>query len=159
VEISTHKPKVLVVDDDARLADNLLEYLNRLGYDAKAAYNGKDALEAYEQEDFAVVITDLMMPEMDGMELLTSIRRFDPDSLIIMLTGYGTIDSAVAAIKAGAFDYITKPLKLQEIEVTILRALERDDIFSRMRRFRTLFFFSVGVVVVCVVGLLAFLLG
>jgi DNA-binding NtrC family response regulator len=133
--------------------------LSRLGYRAEAAHNGKEALELYAQGDFTVVVTDLMMPEMDGMELLLSIRKLDPDALVIMLTGYGTIESAVNAIKAGAFDYITKPLKLQEIEVTIQRALERDFIFNRMRRFRSLFFFSIGIVVVCLVALLVFVLG
>ena len=159
VELTRNKPKILVVDDDARLADNLLEYLNRLGYAARAAYNGKEALEAYAEDDFSVVITDLMMPEMDGMELLISIRKLDPDAVVILLTGYGTIESAVSAIKAGAFDYITKPIKLQEVEVTILRALERDHIFSRMRRFRSLFFISVGVVALCLIALLVLLLG
>ena len=159
MEVSRHKPKVLVVDDDAKLAANLMEYLSRLGYRAEAAHNGKEALELYAQGDFTVVVTDLMMPEMGGMELLSSIRKLDPDALVIMLTGYGTIESAVNAIKAGAFDYITKPLKLQEIEVTIQRALERDFIFNRMRRFRGLFFFSIGIVVVCLVALLVFVLG
>ncbi|MGD8389072.1 MAG: response regulator [Desulfobacteraceae bacterium] len=159
MDLTKNMPKILVVDDDAKLAANLLEYLSRLGYRAEAAHNGKEALELYAQGDFTVVVTDLMMPEMDGMELLSSIRKVDPDALVIMLTGYGTIESAVNAIKAGAFDYITKPLKLQEIEVTIQRAMERDFIFNRMRWFRSLFFFSIGILAVCLVALLVFMLG
>ena len=152
-------PQILVVDDDHTLADNLVEYLTRLGYSAKAAYNGKEGLALFGEGDFSVVITDLMMPEMNGMAMLQAVRDLDPDALVIMLTGYGTIESAVNAIKSGAFDYITKPLKLEEIEVTIQRALERDLIFNRMRRFRSLFFFSAGIVAVCFVALLVFLLG
>jgi DNA-binding NtrC family response regulator len=97
-----NSPQILVVDDDARLADNLVEYLTRLGYSARAVYNGKQGLAAFEQGDFKVVITDLMMPEMNGMAMLQAVRKLDPDALVIMLTGYGTVESAVKAIKSGA---------------------------------------------------------
>ena len=147
-------PRILVVDDDARLADNLVEYLTRLGYSARAAYNGKEGLAAFQRDDFTVVITDLMMPEMDGMAMLQAVCKLDPDALVIVLTGYGTIESAVTAIKSGACDYITKPLKLEEIEVTVQRALERDRIFRRMRTFRTLFFWTAGVMVAALAAVL-----
>lgn len=153
------EPHILVVDDDTGLADTLVEYLTRLGYSAQAAYNGKEGLVLFERGEFTVVITDLMMPEMNGMAMLQAIRKLDPDALVIMLTGYGTIESAVTAIKSGAYDFITKPLKLEEIEITVQRALERDSMFRRMRRFRSLFFFSSAVLVVGLVAFLVFLLG
>ena len=106
-----------------------------------------------------MVITDLMMPEMNGMAMLQAVKKLDPDALVIMLTGYGTVESAVKAIKSGAYDFITKPLKLEEIEITVQRALERNRIFRRMRRFRSLFFFSVCVAVLCLAALLVFLIG
>lgn len=142
-----NSPQILVVDDDARLADNLVEYLTRLGYSAQAAYDGKEGLAMFERGDFTVVITDLMMPEMNGMAMLQAVRKLDQDALVIMLTGYGTIESAVNAIKSGAYDFITKPLKLEEIEITVQRALERHRIFSRMRTFRMLFFLTAGVLI------------
>ena len=94
-------PRILVVDDDKELADNLVEFLNRMGYRAFPAYDGKEGLSRFGNEDFQVVITDLMMPEMDGIKLLNEIRKLDNDVTVILLTGHGTIESAVNAIKGG----------------------------------------------------------
>ena len=88
-----------------------------------------------------MVITDLQMPEMDGMELLEEMRKLDSDINIIVLTGFGTIESAVQAIKGGAYDYISKPLKFDEIELVVNRAMEKYTIFRQMHRFRRMFLF------------------
>ncbi len=117
-------PHILVVDDNASLADNIVEYLNHRGYRAQAAYGGREGLEAFERNKFKVVVTDLMMPGMDGMALLHAIRKRDPDAVVIMLTGFGTIKNAVEAIKSGANEFITKPLRPEEIERTIEKAME-----------------------------------
>ncbi len=135
------EPRILVVDDDKALADNLVEFLTKLGYQSFPAYNGKEGFAKFEQADFPVVITDLKMPEMDGMELLAEMKKIDKDVIVIILTGFGTIDSAVQAIKDGAYDYITKPLKFEEIELIVNRAMEKHTIFRQMRRFRGMFFF------------------
>jgi len=135
------EPRILVVDDDKMLTDNLIEFLTKLGYQAFPAYNGKEGFARFEQEDFQVVITDLKMPEMDGMELLEEMKKLDSDVIVIILTGFGTIESAVQAIKGGAYDYITKPLKFEEIELIVDRAMEKHTIFRQMRRFRGMFFF------------------
>ena len=132
------KARILVVDDDKQLADNLVEYLSKLGYPAAPAYGGREGLDKFEQGDFQLVITDLMMPEMDGMELLDAVRKMDNRTMVIMVTGYSTIDSAVGAIKKGAYDYISKPFKMEELEIIVKRALERNTLFRQLSIFRGL---------------------
>jgi len=122
--------RILVVDDDRQLADTLTEFLTKLGYQAATAYGGREGLDKFEQGDFQLVITDLMMPEMDGMELLSAVRRINNRTMVIMVTGYGTIVSAVGAIKKGAYDYISKPFKMEELGIIVKRALEKHTVFS-----------------------------
>jgi len=130
--------KILVVDDDKGLADDMVEYLTTYGYQAAAAYGGREALTMFEQEDFQLVITDLKMPEMDGMELLDAVSRLDSRAVVMVITGYGTIESAVEAIKKGAYDYIPKPFKMEELEVIVNRALERHTLLRQLGVFRGL---------------------
>ena len=130
--------RILVVDDDKELADNLVEYLSKLGYQAAPAYGGREALSRFEQGDFQLVITDLKMPEMDGMELLEAVKALDRRVVAMVITGYGTIESAVDAIKKGAYDYIPKPFKMEELEVIVSRALERHTLLRQLGVFRGL---------------------
>ena len=139
--MTKREPRILVVDDDKALVDDLVEFLTKLGYEAFPAYDGREGLTKFEQKDFQVVITDLKMPEMDGMKLLEEMRKLDSDVNVIVLTGYGSIESAVQAVKGGAYDYITKPIKFDEIELVVNRAMEKYTIFRQMRRFRGMFFF------------------
>ena len=130
--------KILVVDDDRQLADNLVEYLSKLGYQASPAYAGREGLVKFQQGDFQLVITDLKMPEMDGMELLDAVSRLDSRVIVMVITGYGTIGSAVDAIKRGAYDYIPKPFKMEELEIIVKRALERHTLIRQLGIFRGL---------------------
>ena len=130
--------RILVVDDDRQLADNLVEYLSKLGYQAAPAYGGREALTMFEQGDFQLVITDLKMPEMDGMELLEAVKALDRRVVAMVITGYGTIESAVEAMKKGAYDYIPKPFKMEELEVIVSRALERHTLLRQLGVFRGL---------------------
>ncbi len=130
--------KILVVDDDKGLADDMVEYLSIYGYQAAAAYGGREALTMFEQGDFQLVITDLKMPEMDGMELLDAVKELDGRVMVMVITGYGTIESAVAAIKKGAYDFIPKPFQMDELEVIVSRALERHTLFRQLGVFRGL---------------------
>lgn len=93
---------ILVVDDDRQLADNLVEYLSKLGYQTIAAYGGREALARLEKGASQLVITDLKMPEMDGMQVLDAVKKLDSRVIVMVITGYGTIESAVEAIKKGA---------------------------------------------------------
>ena len=129
---------ILVVDDDKVLADNLVEYLSKFGYSATAAYSGKEGLTRFEQGGFQMIITDLKMPEMDGMELLEAVTALDSRVVVTVITGYGTIESAVEAIKKGAYDFIPKPFQMEELEVIVNRALERHTLLRRLGVFRGL---------------------
>ena len=130
--------RILVVDDDKELADGLVESLSNLGYSAKAAYSGREGVNRFENGAFQLVITDLKMPEMDGMELLEAVKARDKQAVVIVITGYGTIESAVKAIRNGAYDFITKPVKMQELEVIIDRALDRYALSKQLGVFKGL---------------------
>ena len=130
--------RILVVDDERGMADTLVEGLSELGYRATTAYGGHEGLSAFEKGDFQLVITDLVMPEMDGMELLEAIMRLDSQAMIIVVTGYGTVESAVEAIKKGAYDFIPKPFKLEELKIIVERAMERHTIRRQLGTFRGL---------------------
>lgn len=144
MSIEKKNAKILVVDDDQHLADNLVEYLVKLGYQATAAYGGAEAVSRFEKEVFHLVITDLMMPEMSGLEVLEAVKALDSRVIVLVITGYGTIESAVAAIKKGAYDFIPKPFKMSELEVVIARALERHSLFRQLGIFRGL---SIGLTI------------
>jgi len=130
--------KILVVDDDKALADSLVEYLSKLGFQASPAYGGREALTRFEQGDFQLVITDLKMPEMDGMELLDAVSKLDSRAIVMVITGYGTIETAVTAVKKGAYDFIPKPFRMEELEIIVKRALERHTLIGQLGAFRGL---------------------
>ncbi|MBW1698682.1 MAG: response regulator [Deltaproteobacteria bacterium] len=130
--------RILVVDDDRGLADMLVEYLSKFGYRAAAAYGGHEGLKRFKDDGFQIVIADLKMPDMDGMELMEKVKAIDRHVMVLVITGYGTIDAAVKAIKAGAYDFISKPLEFKALEVIIERALEHHTLFRRLGMFRGL---------------------
>ncbi len=132
--------KILVVDDNEEIVAVLVEYLTKVGYEAHPAYNGKEALDIFEKNKFQMVVTDLEMPEIDGMQLIEKVKAIDEYAVIIVITGYGTIERAVQAIKKGAYDFITKPVSLQGLEVVINRGLERYFIYKKLTIFRRMFF-------------------
>lgn len=119
------KQKVLIVDDDRIIVDSLSELLEIEGYDVVGVNSVGGAVEALEREGIAIVITDVNMPEADGFELLNIIRDRYPAVVPIVITGYGTIESAVEAIKMGAYDYLTKPIIDDELRLVIQRALQQ----------------------------------
>src|SRR6266571_2268870 len=107
--------KLLIVDDEAALMTALCKTLEQQGYAAAGFTSAKEALAALRQQQFDLVLTDLMMPEMDGILLLRAAQEIDRDLVGIVMTGHGTIDTAVGAMKVGALDYILKPFKLNGI--------------------------------------------
>lgn len=141
-----NKTRILVVDDDKQLADMLVEYLVKMGYEAVAAYGGREGLARFEQENFKLVILDLKMPAMGGMEVLEAIKSIDSQAVVMVLTGFGTIESAVRAIKKGAHDFIPKPIELNTLETILSRALEKHALVSQIKRFKGLILVSVALV-------------
>jgi two-component system response regulator HydG len=114
---------VVVVDDKLELAETLADGLSDRGYDARAIGHGGDALALIEAGAVDVLVTDLRMPEPDGMMLLAAAHRYDPTLPVIVMTGYGAIDSAMEAIRRGAFHYLSKPFKVDELAAFVDRAL------------------------------------
>ena len=106
---------ILIVDDDRATRYTLASLLRRAGYRAEEAASGREALECITRQQFDLVILDLNMPEMDGTEVLQAARPLAPDTVFVILTAYGTLDSAMVAIRHGAFDYLLKPSPMQEI--------------------------------------------
>ena len=130
--------RILIVDDDKEFAEGLAEHMREFGYLANVAYGGREGLDKFRAGDFHVVLTDLQMPSMDGMELLHEIKKLDNRSVVVVITGFGTIESAVQAIKNGAYDYITKPVKLEELDIVVDRALEKRGLVKQLDFFRGL---------------------
>ncbi len=120
--------RILVVDDDPEILEIISDVLQNAGYEIESAIDGRVAIEELENSFYDLVITDLNMPEVDGMEVLKHIAAKFPDTLCIILTGYGTIKGSVEAIKMGAFDYVAKPVKSDEILMVVKKALRYQDL-------------------------------
>ncbi|HEY0880997.1 MAG TPA: response regulator, partial [Archangium sp.] len=114
--------RILVVDDEANLRKVLAAILRKDGYDVAVAEDGEQALAEFEKNGADVIITDLVMPKLGGMDILTRVRAARSDVPVIIITAHGTVDSAVEAIKLGAFDYITKPFEHSEIRAVVAKA-------------------------------------
>ena len=120
--------RILLIDDSPDILANLSEYLRNEGYEVETSADGEKALSMIERKFFDIILTDLMMPNLNGMEVLKYVTENSRDSICMILTGYGTIKNAVEAVKLGAFDYLTKPVKMDEILITLKRALEFRDL-------------------------------
>lgn len=127
---------MLVVDDEKTMRDLLAEYLKENGYQVTCAANGRDALQIYKQGHFDIVLSDLFMEPMDGLELLSQIKEINPHALFIMITGHPSIQSSIEVMKKGARDYITKPFHIDEIKVKIERALLEQNLQERLKNTR-----------------------
>ena len=127
---------ILVVDDEPKLREVLAATLQELGYQTRTAGSGAAALEQFENEPADLVLSDLRMPGMSGQQLLAELRRRAPNVPVVLMTAYGTVKDAVQAIKDGAFDYISKPFELDELEATIAKALRMYTALSDNLRLR-----------------------
>ena len=115
--------RILVVDDDKSIALNLKDVLERYGHEVEVVFKGEDAIRK-SAKGFDVILLDLLLPDVDGLYVLKTIRSASPKTVVIMITAYGTIPSAVEAVKKGASDYITKPFRVEELITTINKAVE-----------------------------------
>ena len=124
-----HK-EILIVDDDSLVCDSLREMLTFEGYTVDTALSGAAALAKLKEVHFSLILSDIQMPGMNGIDLLKEIKGHTPDALVVFITGHGHIDGAVEAIKLGAYDYITKPIDDLRLRVTIQRALEQHKLMA-----------------------------
>ena len=115
---------VLIVDDQQELHDILKVVVQPLGCEAEFAFDGQEALDLFKNHSFDVVLSDISMSPMDGLTLLSEIKDIDPNAIVILMTGYGSMETAVRALKSGAFDYIQKPLKIKEFVAALKKGLD-----------------------------------
>ncbi len=126
-------PKILVIDDEKSIRNTLQDILTHENYEVVLAEDGQEAIEKADQQKFDVVLCDVKMPGMDGIEVLDRFREIDPDATFVMISGHGTIDTAVEAIKKGAFDFISKPLDLNRLLITIRNAMDKTRLVNETR--------------------------
>ncbi len=124
------KKSILVVDDDRIILDSLIEFLSLEGFRTSGAETLRIAVAELQKQNHCLVITDVNLPDGDGFELLDMVRKDYPQTVVIVITGYGTIESAVKAIKRGAYDYLTKPIVDDELRLAVDRALKQQSLMS-----------------------------
>src|SRR3982751_689701 len=127
---SRAETRILLVDDDPIILDALSRFLRREGYTVETAADGAQAIEMLAAAPFALVLTDVNMPRANGLEVLRAVRQNHPDVVVIVITGYGTIENAVEAIKMGACDYLTKPVIDDDIRVAVEKAVKQQKLIS-----------------------------
>jgi DNA-binding NtrC family response regulator len=128
------KKRILIVDDEKNIRLTLSEALSAIGLEPDTAINGEEALLKLKEKDFNLILLDLKMPGIEGMEVLRKVSSIRPDIRIIIITAHGTIDSAVEAMKLGAVDFIQKPFTVEEIRSLVKEILSRDKIDSKKAR-------------------------
>ncbi|MEX0806612.1 MAG: sigma-54 dependent transcriptional regulator [Candidatus Binatia bacterium] len=130
------KARILVVEDDREMSRFLTQLLSEEGYEVEVVNDGPSALEAYQGGSFDLIISDLMMPRMKGTELVRRLKATHPDALVLLITAFGTIESAVEAIHAGAFHYLTKPFRTDELLIHVQRSLEQHQLKQELVKLR-----------------------
>ncbi len=136
IESTPNIARVLIVDDEKTAVENLAHVCRKQGYDVTTRMSGMGALEILEKKQFDVVLTDLQMEKVDGMAVLQRVKETAPDTAVILITGYATLDSAVSAMKAGAFHYIAKPFRLDEVREVVRNALEMVNLKQENRQLK-----------------------
>lgn len=130
------RTRILVVDDEEIVRESLREWLRKDGYTVEVAEDGPCALEALRRAPFGILLVDLKMPGMDGLRVLLEAKQLQPDSVVVIMTAYATVDSAVQAIKGGAYDYLVKPFDPEELsqmvqKIVAQQALVRENVLLR----------------------------
>jgi DNA-binding NtrC family response regulator len=133
----TEPPRVLTVDDEAVVCESIRRVLSEEGYDVSVATSARDGLEIIRKQPIDLLLLDIRMPDMDGIDFLRETRAISPETEIIMVTGFATIQTAVEAVKLGATDYLQKPVSPDKLVVAVARALERKHLLGLTRRLRS----------------------
>jgi two-component system nitrogen regulation response regulator NtrX len=123
---------ILIVDDDESFATALGRIINELGHRSVWAVDGQEGLTTFADGDFDVVIADLKMPRMNGVEFIREIKRLDKNSVIMVITGYADMQSAVETLTLGAYDYIEKPVEIEKLQAALERGLEKKRLLSQL---------------------------
>ena len=126
-------PRILIIDDEKAIRNTLREILQYEKFEVDEAGDGAEGLKKVESNSFDLVLCDIKMPKMDGLEVLAKLQELNPDLPVVMISGHGTIETAVDAIKSGAFDYIAKPPDLNRLLVTVRNALDRSSLITETK--------------------------
>lgn len=124
---------ILIIDDEKAIRKTLTEILSYEGYKIEEASDGEEGLKKFKEKNYSVVLCDIKMPKLDGIEFLDKVRLINPDVPIIMISGHGTIETAVEAVKKGAYDYISKPPDLNRLLITLRNALDKTNLVEETR--------------------------
>lgn len=132
------KGRILVIDDEKRMCDSIKVLLSNIGYEVDTAENGRTGIDRLESKQYGLVITDLMMPELDGFAVMKYIKENCSNTLVIVITGYASVESAVRAIRSGAYDYILKPFDFEIIKISVERAWDKLKLERELEKTRKL---------------------
>ena len=124
----TKKIRILVVDDEPAVRDALGDWLREDGYEVGAAANGYEAVDMAKERDWNIMLLDLKMPGMDGLETMQQVKKISPEIEIIMVTAYATVDTAVEAMRVGAYDYLVKPVDPEELDLQIKKIVSHQNL-------------------------------
>ena len=123
--MTTQSENIIIIDDERRMCDSLSALLSGNGYTVKTFQNSLEAVETIRDEKVDLVITDIKMPDMDGLEILNVVKEIDDGIPVILMTGYGSLDTAIEAISKGAYDYLLKPVEFTYLQLAVNRALDK----------------------------------
>ena len=129
-------PRILVADDSLEMAESIADGLRERGYEVVAVGSGREALDMLSSRPFEALVTDIRMPEIDGLALIASSRELDPDRPIIVMTAYSAVDVALESLRRGAYQYVTKPFKQEELAIFLERALDHAQMKRTLREWR-----------------------
>ena len=127
-------PRILIVDDEAEITEILADLLSE-DYDCSRAGSAEDALTRLREDEFQLVISDITMPGMSGLDMIPHVKELAPDTVVVMISGMQTVESAISALRVGAFDYLMKPFDLRQVEAVVKRALEHHDLVVAKQRY------------------------
>lgn len=128
--------KILFVDDDTSMQMAISKLVSSLGHEIDVASDGIEGLSKFKKNNYDLIITDIRMPNLDGKDFVKRLKIIDKDAVIVVLTGYGSVPSAVELIKLGAYDYLEKPINFEELEMSLNRALEKRQMESQLSFFK-----------------------
>ena len=123
--VTTQQIKILIVDDEKAVADILKDCISDKGRSIDVCYDGLDGIDHIQKDVYDLIIVDLVMPKVGGLDVLKYAKKTNPDVLVIIITGYASVETAIMAVKEGAYDYIRKPCKLEEIRISVDNAIDK----------------------------------
>jgi DNA-binding NtrC family response regulator len=128
------KPSILIVDDDDMMQETLSDVFKKIDYEVFSVGSGNGALSVIKKNIIDLILLDMRLPDVDGLEILKKIKEFDTEILVIIMTAYSDVQTAVTAMKLGAYHYINKPFELEELKLLIEKGLETKSLINEVRR-------------------------